>query len=102
MVLLHMAHKVPTNLDFFVMTDTNMANFSEIPLELQLKEAHCWIKDQLERGHKFIHFLSPSFLKWFPAIIDNQISVEWDTITSLFDRLPAFPITVIGTKILDG
>ena len=33
--------------------------------------------------------------------MDNQISVEWDTITGLFDRSPAFPITLIDTKILD-
>ena len=33
--------------------------------------------------------------------MDNQISVEWDTTTSLFDRLPAFPIMLIDSEILD-
>ena len=78
-----------------------MVDFAEIPLKLQLKEANCHIKDHLSRGWKYIHFLSPMFLWQFPTIMDNQISVEWDTITGLFDRSPVFPITLIDAEILD-
>ena len=41
------------------------------------------------------------FLQRFPAIMDNQISVNWDTITGVYDRTPFFPITLIDTEILD-
>ena len=33
--------------------------------------------------------------------MDNQISVDWDTITGAYDRSPLFPITLIDTKVLD-
>ena len=33
--------------------------------------------------------------------MDNQISVDWDTITGAYDRAPLFPITLIDTEILD-
>ena len=33
--------------------------------------------------------------------MDNQISVDWNTITGIFDRVPMFPITLIDTEILD-
>ena len=33
--------------------------------------------------------------------MDNQISVDWDTITGAYDRVPLFPITLIDTKVLD-
>ena len=33
--------------------------------------------------------------------MDNQISVNWDTISGIFDRTPFLPITLIDTKILD-
>ena len=102
MVLLSIQHKLYTNPHSFIITGTNMVDFIEIPLDLQLKEAHHWIKEHLEKGRKFSHFLSPMFLWQFPTIMDNQISVEWDTITNLFDRSPAFPITLIDTEILDG
>ena len=41
------------------------------------------------------------FLQRFPAIMDNQISVNWDTVTGVYDRTPFFPITLIDTEILD-
>ena len=41
------------------------------------------------------------FLRRFPAIMDNQISVNWDTIMGVYDRMPFFPITLIDTEILD-
>ena len=33
--------------------------------------------------------------------MDNQISVDWDTITGAYDWAPLFPITLIDTKVLD-
>ena len=33
--------------------------------------------------------------------MDNQISVEWDTITGVFDRSPVFPIMLIDAEILE-
>ena len=33
--------------------------------------------------------------------MDNQVSVEWDTITGLFERTPVFHITLIDSDILD-
>ena len=33
--------------------------------------------------------------------MDNQISVDWDTVTGTYDQVPLFPITLIDTKILD-
>ena len=33
--------------------------------------------------------------------MDNQISVDWNTITGVFDRTPIFPITLIDAEILD-
>ena len=63
-----------------------MANFAEIPLELQLSEAHCHIREHQSKGQKFPQFLSPAFLWCFPAIMDNHMSVQWDDITCLFDR----------------
>ena len=41
------------------------------------------------------------FLQRFPAIMDNQISVNWDTITGIYNRTPFFPITLIDAEILD-
>ena len=32
--------------------------------------------------------------------MDNQISVDWDTITGAYDQAPLFPITMIDTKVL--
>ena len=33
--------------------------------------------------------------------MDNQISVDWNTIKGVFDRVPIFPITLIDVEILD-
>ena len=33
--------------------------------------------------------------------MDNQISVDWDCIMSVFNRVPIFPITLIDAEILD-
>ena len=33
--------------------------------------------------------------------MDNQISVDWDTITGAYDRASLFPITLIDTEVLD-
>ena len=33
--------------------------------------------------------------------MDNQISVDWDTIMGAYDRAPLFPITLIDTEVLD-
>ena len=33
--------------------------------------------------------------------MDNQISVDWDTITGAYDWEPLFPITLIDTEVLD-
>ena len=78
-----------------------MAELTEIPLELQLKEANRQIKMHLSKGHKFQHFLSPMFLRYFSAIMENQISVDWNTISGIYDRMPTLPITLIDTEILD-
>ena len=78
-----------------------MAELTEIPLELQLKEANRRIKMHLSKGHKFQHFLSPMFLWRFPAIMENQISVDWNTVLGIYDRAPTLPITLIDTEILD-
>ena len=33
--------------------------------------------------------------------MENQLSIDWDTISGIYDRMPFFPITLIDTKILD-
>ena len=79
-----------------------MAELTEIPLELQLKEANRRIKMHLSKGRKFQQFLSPMFLRRFPAIMENHISVDWNTISGIYDRTPTLPITLIDTEILDN
>ena len=79
-----------------------MAELQEIPLQLQLREANRRIVVHLSKGHKFPEFLLPMFLQRFPAIMDNQISVNWDTITGVYDRMPFFPITLIDMEILEN
>ena len=74
----------------------------EIPLELQLKEANRRIKMYLSKGRKFQQFLSLMFLWRFPAIMENHISVDWNTISGIYDRTPTLPITLIDTEILDN
>ena len=78
-----------------------MAELTEIPLELQLKEANRRVKMHLSKGRKFKQFLSPMFLWRFPAIMENQLSVDWNTISGVYDRMPTLPITLIDTEILD-
>ena len=78
-----------------------MVELTEIPLELQLKEANRRIKMHLSKGRKFQQFLSPMFLRRFPAIMENQISVDWNTVSGIYDRTPTLPITLIDTEILD-
>ena len=78
-----------------------MAELQEIPLELQLRKANRCIAAHLSKGRKFQEFLSPMFLRRFPAIMDNHISMNWDTILDVYDRMPFFPITLIDTEILD-
>ena len=78
-----------------------MVELTEIPLELQLKEANCQIKMNFSKGHKFQQFLSPMFLWCFPAIMENQISVDWNTVLGVYDRTPTLPITLIDMEILD-
>ena len=55
----------------------------------------------LSKGHKFQQFLSPMFLWRFLAIMENHISVDWNTISGVYDRTPTLPITLINTEILD-
>ena len=78
-----------------------MAELKEIPFELQLKEANRQIKLHVSKGRKYQQFLSPMFLWRFPAIMENQISVDWNTITGVYDRMPTLPITLIDNEILD-
>ena len=78
-----------------------MAELTEIPLELQLKEVNRRIKLHVSKGQKYQQFLSPMFLRHFPAIMENQISVDWNTIMGVYDRMPTFPITLNDTEILD-
>ena len=62
---------------------------------------HCRIQGHVGKGCKYPQFLLPMFLQWFPAIMDNQILVDWDTITGAYNWVPLFPITLIDTKVLD-
>ena len=78
-----------------------MAELLEIPLNLQLREANQCIQAHQDKGCKFSEFLSPMFLQGFPAIMENQLSIDWDTISGIYDRTPFFPITLIDTEILD-
>ena len=78
-----------------------MAELTEIPLKLQLKEANRRIKMHLSKGRKLQQFLSPMFLRRFPTIMENHISVDWNTISDVYDRTPTLPITLIDTEILD-
>ena len=55
----------------------------------------------LSKGHKFQHFLLPMFLRCFAAIMENLISVDWNTVSGVYDRMPTLPITLIDTEILD-
>ena len=34
--------------------------------------------------------------------MENQLSIDWDTILGIYDRTPFFPITLIDTEILDN
>ena len=78
-----------------------MVELQEIPLELQLREANRCIAAHLSKGCKFQEFLSPMFLRRFLAIMDNHISVDWDTISGVYYRTPFFPNILIDTEILD-
>ena len=78
-----------------------MVDFSEILLELQLQEAHRLIRGHVGKGCKYPQFLLPMFLRQFPAIMDNQISMDWDTIMGAYNQVPLFPITLIDTKVLN-
>ena len=78
-----------------------MAKLLEIPLDLQLREANRRIQAHRDKGHKFSGFLSPMFLRRFPTIMENQLSINWDTISGIYNRTPFFPITLIDTEILD-
>ena len=78
-----------------------MAELLEIPLDLQLREAHRRIQAHWDKGRKFPEFLSPMFLRRFPAIMENQLSIDWDTILGIYNRTPFFPITLIDMEILD-
>ena len=89
-----------TNQWLFCFSDI-MVDFTEIPLELQLREAHRGIQSHLGKGCKYAQFLSLMFLRRFPAIMDNQISVDWDCIMGVFNQVPIFPITLIDAGILD-
>ena len=77
-----------------------MAELTEIPLELQPKEANRRIKMHASKGRKFQQFLSPMFLRHFPTIMENQISVDWNTVSGVYYRMPTLPITLIDTEIL--
>ena len=33
--------------------------------------------------------------------MENKLSINWDTISGVYDRTPFFPITLIDTEILD-
>ena len=55
----------------------------------------------LSKGQKYQWFLSPMFLRPFPAIMGNQITVDWNTISGIYNRTPILPITLIDTEILD-
>ena len=78
-----------------------MAEIQEIPLELQLREANHRIASHLSKGRKHTEFLSPMFLRRFPAIMDDHFTVDWNTISGIYDRMPSFPITLIDAQILD-
>ena len=78
-----------------------MVELQEIPLELQLCEANRQITTHLSKGRKHTEFLSPMFLRRFPAIMDNHLTMNWDTISGIYDRMPFFPVTLIDTEILD-
>ena len=78
-----------------------MAELLEILLELQLQEAHRHIKAHRDKGHKFPEFLLPMFLRRFSTIMDDELSIDWDTISGIYNRTPFLPITLIDTKILD-
>ena len=79
-----------------------MAKLLEIPFKLQLREAHRCIQAHRDKGRKFPEFLSPMFLRRFPAIMENQLSIDWDTISGIYNRMPFFPITLIDMEILDN
>ena len=34
--------------------------------------------------------------------MENQLSIDWDAISDVYDRMPFFPITLIDTEILDN
>ena len=97
MVLLHIQLLSSVVIHF----SANMAEIQEILLELQLCEANRRIATHLSKGRKFTEFLSPMFLRQFPAIMDNHLTIDWNTISGIYDRMPMFPITLIDTQILD-
>ena len=78
-----------------------MAELQEIPLELQLHEANRRIAAHLSKGRKYTEFLSPMFLRRFPAVMDGHLTVNWDSILGIYKRTSFFPISLIDTNILD-
>ena len=68
-----------------------MAELLEIPLDLQVREAHRRIQAHQDKGCKFPELLLSMFLRRFPTIMDNQLSIDWDTILGISDRTPFFP-----------
>ena len=34
--------------------------------------------------------------------MDNHLSMNWDTISGVYDRTPFFPVMLIDTEILDN
>ena len=95
-IQLNLAHWLVTFLFSAIMTE-----LQEIPLDLQLWEAHRRIQAHRDKGPKFPQFLSPMFLWRFPTIMDNQLSIDLDTIYGIYDRMPFFPITLIDMEIMD-
>ena len=50
-----------------------MVDFTEIPLELQLREANHHIQSHLGKGQKYTQFLLPVFLQQFPDLVTGHL-----------------------------
>ena len=75
-----------------------MAELTEIPLDLQLKEANRQITEHTSKGRKYQQFLSPAFLRCFPAIMENQISEQvYNTDHTMIFQL--FNVIMIISKV---
>ena len=79
---------------------TDMAE-EELPHEHQLDEIVAWVNVYRADGIAPESFLMPSFLKYFPVVMEPGVltDVNWN-ISGLFVRSPVLPMTYVDNNVL--